>query len=623
MPYPTPSALLAKKIIQKYRVMHAFLFSLTNFDFYIHQSQGYHNTRTLHSSKQKRQNKTNASHICVIFAKDNDSHLECINQIHEAFVKDDYVQSKIVYDDILIILTNDRRLLQNYSHHRYIIYHIPDLSAALREVAQLLYLHNIPNKIVGITGTNGKTSTIFYTQQILKLLHKTSVTIGTLGLITEHQDINNEEFVKYFNSHPTLTTPDLLSLARLLNICKTHGVNYALLEVSSHALAQNRIIGLELDVAAFCNFSQDHLDYHETMQEYFLTKAKIVNMLKRGGKMLINADILTIAQKIYNKLLAEFVQKDEVRELYQTQNAKACMKLNWARELTTTSRLLLKVERGRNSNGIQKNLAPQLLTQTFNHKKHPLFNHPTLSLLLSIINSKVLLDSYVVQKADLNGQKVLFTLTLNASKLRQINAHQINTHLNIVGSSQIANLHLALNVVATLRCAVHKLHSLQSIESPKGRMQRVECATYNIFIDYAHTPDALSRALRALRNLIHNNGRLVVVFGAGGQRDKTKRVLMGRVASEIADRIIITNDNPRFEEPSQIAMQIIEGCPTGQICLNREEAIALAIKDLTQRDALLVCGKGHEQYQVINGRKYYFDDYEVCLKYLHNITPSL
>lgn len=376
-----------------------------------------------------------------------------------------------------------------------------------------------PRTVVGIMGTNGKSSVAGFTRQIWARLGHNSASMGTLGLDAEG-----------FAPGPSLTTPDPVTLHETLSDLASAGVHHLALEASSHGLDQYRLDGVRFTAAAFTNFSRDHLDYHKTEAAYFDAKLRLFRfLLPHDGAAVLNAD-----------------------SPYFEPVADACR--------ASGHRI--------RSFGIQTS------------------------------------DIHIADVSALpNGLRLCVTMRDKSYE----------TRLNLVGGFQaynvLAALGLAVETGADLTDAFGALAHLRGV---RGRMERVGALDNDaqVYVDYAHTPDALKTALISIRPHVH--GKLHVVFGAGGDRDSGKRPMMGKVAAEHADRIIVTDDNPRREDPDSIRRQILQGCPAATEIGNREEAIATAIGTLERGDILIIAGKGHETGQIVGNETLPFDDAEVA-----------
>ena len=383
--------------------------------------------------------------------------------------------------------------------------------------AAALWFGAQPEVMVAVTGTNGKTSVATFTRQIWEALGRRAANLGTTGVEGA------------FAAPLSHTTPEPITLHRLLAEMAADGVTHAAMEASSHGLAQKRLDGVRLMAAGFTNFTQDHLDYHADFDDYFNAKAGLfTRVLPEQGSAVINID----DEK--GPALAELAHKRGIE--------------------------VLSVGR---AEGADLRLTHQRFGQT--------------------------------------GQELRFHWHSKAHMAR----------LNLIGGFQAENVLLAAGLaIACGEDPGEVFETFEELTTVRGRMQlaarRANGAA--VFVDYAHTPDALKTALTALRP--HVMGRLVVVFGAGGDRDTSKRVLMGRAAAEHADIAIVTDDNPRSEDPAAIRTMVREGCPEALEVGDRAEAILRGVDMLEAGDALLIAGKGHETGQIIGEDVLPFDDAE-------------
>ena len=383
--------------------------------------------------------------------------------------------------------------------------------------AAALWFGAQPGCVVAVTGTNGKTSVANFTRQIWMTLGHAAINIGTTGV---------EGSWEAPSPH---TTPEPITLHRLLADAAAAGVTHAAMEASSHGLDQRRMDGVRLKAAGFTNFTQDHLDYHHTFDAYFAAKAGLFDrLLPDDGIAVINmddprsADIAAIADRRGQRIVA--------------------------------------VGRGAGND-------LRLLSQRF----------------------------------DATGQDVRF--------IWGDQPHQIR--LPLIGGFQAENVALAAGLAIGSGASPREVFAvLPQLQGVRGRMQLAARRSNgaSVFVDYAHTPDALETALKALRP--HVMGRIVVVFGAGGDRDTGKRPLMGAAARDHADVLYVTDDNPRSENPATIRAAIMATCPDANEVGDRAEAILLGVDALGPGDALLIAGKGHESGQTIAGNVYPFDDVE-------------
>jgi UDP-N-acetylmuramoyl-L-alanyl-D-glutamate--2,6-diaminopimelate ligase len=374
-------------------------------------------------------------------------------------------------------------------------------------------------KMVGVTGTNGKTTTTHIIEFLLAD-HQSTALLGTL--YTRWQG---------YQKVATHTTPFAVDLQQQLSAAVTAGCQVALMEVSSHALDQGRAKSCQFEIGVFTNLTQDHLDYHQDMETYFQAKALLFSPEYLLGRGIINFD------DAYGKKLMASLPPERVWS-YSAKNPAADL---WTDQLIYTP------------TGVSGVLHT------------PLGDRP-------------------------------FTSPL-------------------VGDYNLAN------VLAAVGCALHLGVDLNSIVAAianfpgvPGRMEQVKIADaqqISVIVDYAHTPDSLENLLKAARPFI--SGQMICVFGCGGDRDRTKRPLMGKIASDLADQVIVTSDNPRTENPETILADVVAGIPGDrpiQVIADRAEAIVKAIRAAQPGDGVLIAGKGHEDYQIIGTEKIHFDDRE-------------
>ncbi|MFZ4763132.1 MAG: UDP-N-acetylmuramoyl-L-alanyl-D-glutamate--2,6-diaminopimelate ligase [Alphaproteobacteria bacterium] len=440
-----------------------------------------------------------------------------------------FVQEAIKAGAVAVMLPSNRLpvLEQILPDIRVPLLLVGDIEKALLLTAQFFYPRQ-PATLVGVTGTNGKTSTVQFCRQFWHLLGVNAACLGTLGLTLGKA----QQLPASAPAIAPLTTMDSLSLHAILDYLACNQVNNLALEASSHGLHQGRLDGVQLDVAVFTNLSRDHLDYHANMQEYWQAKKLLfTTRLKKNGVMVVNADTPQAA------------------------------------ELG-----LLAKEQG-----------------------HRFIDY-------GVAAKAIQLQEIV---ADEQGQWLSFT----------IEGKNHRVYMPVVGRFQASNVMAAMGVMWAcgydVEAILAQIHQLQGVE---GRMELAGKLANGavVYVDYAHTPDALETVLQALRPHVGNH--LHVVFGCGGDRDPGKRPLMGEIAQKLADRVIITDDNPRSENPAYIRAQIMASCPSALEIGDRAEAIHVAVSRLQKGDILLLAGKGHEQGQIINGHTRPFDDREQAVK---------
>lgn len=372
--------------------------------------------------------------------------------------------------------------------------------------------------VIGVTGTNGKTTVTYLAESILKAAGQKTAVIGTTGFY------DGDRWEKL--SH---TTPESTDLWQMLKQVKDAGCEAVAMEISSHAIAFERVGGLDTDVAIFTNLSQDHLDFHKDMEDYKETKFRLFEEMKRDALAVVNTDD-PAGRELLERL------GDRKKLSYSCESREADL---WVE----------------------------------------------------------------IEEASLEGSAVILHHRGLALPL----------FLQLPGLHNVSNV--AAAAAAALNLGVEPKHlrgGALALRSVPGRMEPVpNDKGFFIFIDYAHTPDALKHLIHAARSLA--KGRVITIFGCGGDRDKDKRPKMGRVASELSDYVFITSDNPRTEEPEAIIQDILVGVKTDakQVIVDRREAIFEAVKLLKPGDVLLVAGKGHEDYQILGTEKIHFDDREV------------
>jgi len=399
-------------------------------------------------------------------------------------------------------------------------------TSEIRKAASLLasyFYPEQPDTIVAVTGTNGKTSVVSFIRQIWYHLGFPAASLGTFGLVIEGEEAPPPTGTEGIN------TPDYVSLHKILQDLKKKKIEHLAFEASSHGLHQHRMDAVRLKAAVFTNFSNDHLDYHHTLDGYFEAKARLFDELMHPH-----------ASAILNTDIPEY---EKLKTICDQRNIKT-------------------VTFGKNGETIK---------------------------LISIVPGEDSQDVYL-----------------------NIEDKSYNLVLPLVGQFQAYNVMAALGAV--IACGIKADLAVEACVNLKGVTGRLEQAAPGVYVDYSHTPDALSVALKALRP--HTKGNLWVVFGCGGNRDAFKRPVMGEIADQLADIIIITDDNPRGENPAEIRKQILAKCPRASEIPSRHDAIISAIEDMKAGDVLLIAGKGHETYQIIGDQVLPFNDVEEVQKCL-------
>ena len=377
--------------------------------------------------------------------------------------------------------------------------------------------------MIGITGTSGKTSSSYLIKHMLE-----SKLDAKVGLIGTNGNMIGDEFL-----HTEHTTPESYELHKLFRHMADSGCTHVVMEVSSHSLTLERVAGIHFDVALYTNLSQDHLDFHGTMEEYAAAKRKLFSMCSIGCFNLDDA-------------WADFMR-----------DGASCR------------------------------------TMTFSTEKN---------------------------EADLVAKDI--RLTADGVRFASVSGDEISiTKLGIPGMFSVYNALGTMSVGLALGLSLADCSdAMSSAKGVKGRLEIVPTGRdFSVVIDYSHKPDALEKVLKTLKPV--TRGRLIALFGCGGDRDKLKRPIMGRIAADNADLVVVTSDNPRTEDPDEIIREIVAGMkdkrtPTKVIC-DRREAIAWAIDNAAPGDVLLLAGKGHEDYQVVGHEKHHMDEREIvsdCLK---------
>jgi len=394
---------------------------------------------------------------------------------------------------------------------------VKDSRAALSTAAANYYDHPARRlKIIGVTGTNGKTTTVYLLNQIFKSAHKSRGTVGTLGYSI------NDQFYPL-----SLTTPDSIQIQAILAKMVAEKIEFVAMEVSAHALSLNRVDNIEFLGGIFTNISQDHLDFYGDMEHYATAKAKLFELIKPDGFRLSNLD---------DRYAAMF------------------------------------------------NATGQAPLHTYSLEKKADFSW----------NSDVKYQSGITGNIMVNG-------------------NQIPVETKLSGRFNLSNILAAAGgAVCAGITAEYITDALNNVRHIPGRLQEISSPGHpRVFVDYAHTPDAIINVLTALRDIVPAGGKLITVFGCGGNRDKTKRPQMARAAASLSDLAIVTTDNPRFEEPEAIIDDAVAGFESGQTyekIIDRKEAIEYAVKNSNPEDVIAILGKGHEDYQDIKGVKYPFSD---------------
>lgn len=388
-----------------------------------------------------------------------------------------------------------------------------------------------PPYILAITGTNGKSSIADFLRQIFTRAGKRAASLGTLGVKICEQGKAD----KHIELHHT--SPDPITLHRILHQLAEDGVEYLAIEASSHGLEQNRMDGVKISAAGFTNLTLDHLDYHSNMEDYFEAKMRLfTELLPKTSQAVVSADG-AYATRVAN--IAGFAGSNAKKVGF----AGDYIKLNEVENLQS-------------------------------------------------------------------GQRMDFDLL----------GENYKVDLPLIGVFQVENALVAAGLALSTNDVDvdHVMAALAELEGAKGRLELVGTSAKGgrIFVDFAHTPDSLENAISALRPYLEKGNKLVTIFGCGGDRDQSKRPLMGAAAEKFSDMAILTDDNPRFEDAASIRAMAKKGCPNALEIGDRGAAIAKGISLLGDGDILVIAGKGHEMGQSINGKVIEFSDQSEVLKLL-------
>lgn len=392
---------------------------------------------------------------------------------------------------------------------------VNDTKKYLIDYLDKTYREELKNlKIIGVTGTNGKTTTCYLIQQALNKLDTKCAYIGTLGFYMgdKIRDLNN-------------TTPGIIDIYEMLIECKEKGYNYVVMEVSSHALDMDRIGNLKFDYAIFTNLTRDHLDYHKTIENYAKAKQKLFDKIKENGKSIINCD-------------------DEYKDYFAKEG----------------------------------------------------------SILYGFTGG-----NYTINDFKISNEGTYFAIKKGENV--------IEFDSKLLGKHNIYNMLVTIIVLDNMGYGFDKIKDIiKNIKSPDGRMDTINNDEKTYIIDYAHTPDAVEKIINTVKEF--NKGKIITIIGCGGNRDKTKRPLMSNISTKLSNYVIFTSDNPRYENPEEIIDDMICNLSNDnyEVIINRHEAIKKGIQMMDKNDILLLLGKGHETYQIVNGTKTHFDDKEEVLK---------
>lgn len=422
-----------------------------------------------------------------------------------------------------------------FSAAPFLFVRVDDGRKALACIANNFYERPSENlSVIGITGTNGKTTTSYLIKSILEAWEKRVGLIGTI-----EYSIGDR---RYEALH---TTPESVEFQGLLREMVAAGCSHVVTEISSHSLSQKRVDYTRFVAVVFTNLTRDHLDFHETMENYYVAKERLfTNLLAQGSTAVINVD-------------------DE-----------------WGRRL-------LETMKARRATGTRGNEWPRIMTYGTGR------------------------DADVCASATNDTPLgISFSLIFGSEEYR--------VESPLIGTPNVYNLLAAIAAGIALDVPMQAIQKgIRNTGSVKGRLEKVDMGQdFLCFIDYAHTPDALERLILTARTIMKNrdrSGRVITLFGCGGDRDKGKRAIMGEIASRLSDYLIVTSDNPRSEDPRTILEEVESGMVRRNFMTvpDRREAITMAVERAESGDIVLIAGKGHEEYQEVMGVRYSFSDREV------------
>ena len=408
------------------------------------------------------------------------------------------------------------------------VLHVPNIQEALDVITPYFYDYPARSmRVIGITGTNGKTTTSYLLRAILRHAGKRVGLVGTIQVMME-----DEVF-------PTAnTTPDVIVMQQLLAEMRTRGMDVVVMEVSSHALDQGRVAGVEFDTAVFTNLTQDHLDYHKTMENYARAKARLFDLVSEQGAKSGKTAVLNADDGAYATMCA--------------------------------------------------------------HTRCPIISYG------------------VEQPADLAARDVHLAQDGMELTLVHEGAPLGHLHIGITGLFNVSNVLAATGAALAEKISAEDIVSaLRAFTGVPGRFELVRAGQdFSVIVDYAHTPDGMENVLRTARAV--TAGRIIAVFGCGGDRDRTKRPIMGRMAAELADVVVLTSDNPRTENPAAILDEVetgvlpVIGTKPYEKLVDRRIAIFHAVQTAQKGDTVVILGKGHETYQILKDKTIHFDDRETA-----------
>jgi UDP-N-acetylmuramoyl-L-alanyl-D-glutamate--2,6-diaminopimelate ligase len=435
-----------------------------------------------------------------------------------------FIQEALAKGAEAIVLENSEKLHDKYFlNSNCVKILVKDSRAALAEIANTFW--DEPSKkitLIGITGSKGKTTTTYFIKNVLEAAGFKTGLIGTIQNLIDNRVLKAK-----------LTTPESHQINELLNLMVKEEVTHCVMEVSSHSLQLHRVDKLDFDIGIFTNITSDHLDFHNTFENYLSAKKILFDNLKTKSYALINSD-------------------DE------------------------------------NSNRIVENTSAKVISYGCS------------------------------ESSDFKISEINYSLKGTNFKIIQ-NKLDYNFSIDHIGRFNAYNAAAAFTTGALLKIDEQTLiNGINSTPQIPGRFEVLQKEKKTVIVDYSHTADSLQKALDAIQTIVKGNNPIHTVFGCGGDRDTTKRPIMAEIASTMSDKVYITSDNPRTEDPYKIIEEILPGIKGLSFVVNenREEAIKSAIIDSEENAVILIAGKGHETYQEINGVRHHFSDKEIAEKYL-------
>lgn len=439
-----------------------------------------------------------------------------------------FIPEAVLAGAVAVVLEDDGVVEDDYFNERGVVkVVVHDSRKALALISSAFY--GFPSrklKLVGVTGTNGKTTTTHLIKSILESVGLKTGLIGTINYVIGDEIIPAVQ-----------TTPEALDLNRFLSEMVDKNISACVMEVSSHSLALDRVYGLDFDVGVFTNLTQDHLDFHRTFEAYFQAKKILFDSLKESAYAIYNID-----DPYGERIVADTKAK----------------KLSYGKS----------------------------------------------------------------EKADVKVKDIELSFDGTSLIVQTPSESSLEINSKLIGEFNVYNILAAVAVGYALGIDHQDIkRGIENLENVKGRFEKIVSPDgYVVIIDYAHTPDALEKCIDTILRLREQTGqgKLITVFGCGGDRDVGKRPIMGKIATEKSDITVITSDNPRFEDPQKIISDIVEGVNQNSvyyIFVDRKEAIYRALEMAQKGDIVLIAGKGHEEYQIIGDRKIPFSDKQVVLEF--------